>query len=87
MFFFKSIAIHGEMKEVRELGRKLRWKNPSISVLGGGYRDKEIRVIFHHRCACFGREINSISFEISSFDLKVLSNQTGLYYHQHFREG
>lgn len=53
-------------------------EKPSISVLDGD-RDMESSVFFHHRCACFDREINSISFEISSFDFKVLCKITWVY--------
>lgn len=66
-------------------GKKTEVEKTSLSVLDGD-RDMESSIFFHHRCACFAREINSISFEISSFDFKVLCNQVGLYYHQHFGE-
>lgn len=68
---------------MRELERKSVWKTPSISALDED-TDMGSRV-FHHRSACFGRELNRISFEISSFDFQVLCSQWGLY-DQHFGE-
>lgn len=81
---FKSHIKTGRGRGSERAAKKTVVEKTSVSVLDGdGCGESSV---FHHRCACFSREINSISFEISSFDLKVLSNQVGLDYHQHFGE-